>query len=68
MNDFVLNNEGLIRLFLFLSALIIMAIWEILFPRRPLKTSKAMRWSSNLGLVLIDTLARLIILPFLRKP
>jgi sterol desaturase/sphingolipid hydroxylase (fatty acid hydroxylase superfamily) len=40
-----------------------MAVWELLAPRRPLITSKASRWISNLGLVLMDTLAVRLILP-----
>ena len=40
-----------------------MAVWEVLAPRRPLQTSKSMRWFSNLGIVFIDTLA-LRVLPF----
>lgn len=40
-----------------------MAIWELLAPRRPLTTSKASRWISNLGIVLMDTLAVRLILP-----
>ena len=40
-----------------------MAIWELLAPRRSLTTSKASRWISNLGIVLIDTAALRLILP-----
>ena len=40
-----------------------MAMWELLAPRRPLITSKASRWISNLGIVLMDTLAVRLILP-----
>jgi len=40
-----------------------MAVWELLAPRRPLITSKASRWFSNLGIVLLDTLAVRLILP-----
>ncbi len=40
-----------------------MAVWELLAPRRPLTTSKVSRWTSNLGIVLLDTLAVRLILP-----
>ena len=40
-----------------------MAMWELLAPRRPLSTSKASRWISNLGIVLMDALAVRLILP-----
>jgi len=63
MNDFILANERVIRLLFFFSLLVTMALWETLSPRRPLKTSKAMRWYSNLGLVFIDTLVLRLFLP-----
>jgi sterol desaturase/sphingolipid hydroxylase (fatty acid hydroxylase superfamily) len=63
MTDSILTHEGVIRLSFFLAILIVMAIWEILSPRRPLNTSKTLRWYSNLGLVLIDTLALRVFLP-----
>lgn len=40
-----------------------MAVWELLAPRRNLITSKVSRWVSNLGIVLIDTLAVRLLLP-----
>lgn len=63
MTDFILAHEGIFRLSFFFAILIVMAVWEILSPRRPLKTSKTIRWSNNLGLVFIDTLAIRILLP-----
>ncbi|MBM4277574.1 MAG: sterol desaturase family protein [Deltaproteobacteria bacterium] len=63
MTDSVLAHEGVVRLSFFFAILIVMAVWEILSPRRPLKTSKTIRWSNNLGLVLIDTLALRLLLP-----
>ncbi len=50
-----------IRLGFFFGILIIMFLWELIAPRRPLTTSKIARWASNLGLVLMDSiLARLV--------
>lgn len=63
MTDSILTHESVIRLSFFLAILIVMAIWEILSPRRHLNTSKTLRWYSNLGLVLIDTLALRVFLP-----
>lgn len=40
-----------------------MALWEWLAPRRRLTVGKPLRWSSNLGLVFIDTLALRLLLP-----
>ncbi len=63
MNEFILAHEPVIRLSCFFGILILMAIWELLVPRRPLTTSKGSRWFSNLGIVLIDTLAVRLLLP-----
>jgi len=40
-----------------------MALWEIFAARRPLTTSKATRWVSNLGLVLIDSILVRLVFP-----
>jgi sterol desaturase/sphingolipid hydroxylase (fatty acid hydroxylase superfamily) len=63
MTHFLLVHEGFIRLVFFFGLFFLMAIWEILAPRRKLKTSKRVRWYSNLGLVFIDTLALRLLLP-----
>jgi sterol desaturase/sphingolipid hydroxylase (fatty acid hydroxylase superfamily) len=47
--------EPVIRFGFFFGILIIMYLWELITPRRPLATSKSARWFSNLGLVLIDS-------------
>lgn len=49
-------SDTLIRIMGFLGIFTAMAVWELLIPRRPLKTSKAGRWFANLGVILIDTL------------
>jgi sterol desaturase/sphingolipid hydroxylase (fatty acid hydroxylase superfamily) len=64
MNNLLLNREPFIRFGFFLGILVLMAVWELLAPRRHLQTSKSMRWFSNLGIVFIDTLALRLLLPF----
>jgi len=61
--NFILDHEPFIRFSFFLGILVLMAVWELLAPRRPLITFKATRWISNLGIVLMDTLAVRLILP-----
>ena len=57
----ILTNATVIRLGCFAGILLIMALWEILAPRRQLTRSKAIRWANNLGLTLGNTiLARLV--------
>jgi sterol desaturase/sphingolipid hydroxylase (fatty acid hydroxylase superfamily) len=54
--DLLTNKyEPVIRFGFFFGILVIMFLWELLAPRRPLTTSKSARWFSNLGLVLIDS-------------
>jgi len=63
MKNFILDHEPVIRFFFFFGMLIIMAVWEVLAPRRSLRTRKSIRWYSNLGLVAIDTLALRLLVP-----
>jgi sterol desaturase/sphingolipid hydroxylase (fatty acid hydroxylase superfamily) len=56
LEQFVLTHEPAIRLVGFVGMLAAMGVWEILAPRRPLTTSKALRWTSNLALVVLNTL------------
>ncbi|OGP93000.1 MAG: fatty acid hydroxylase [Deltaproteobacteria bacterium RBG_16_47_11] len=55
--------EPVIRLGFFFGVLVIMFLWELIAPRRPLTTSKIGRWVSNLGLVLIDSIAVRLVFP-----
>jgi sterol desaturase/sphingolipid hydroxylase (fatty acid hydroxylase superfamily) len=56
-------SEPLIRLSVFAGVLLAMALWEALAPRRPLTVRRLPRWSSNLGLVAIDTVAARFLAP-----
>lgn len=56
MSDLILSNEPLIRMGFFLGILLAMAIWEMAAPRRRREIPRLLRWSSNLGVVVIDTL------------
>ncbi|HUL36667.1 MAG TPA: sterol desaturase family protein [Thermodesulfobacteriota bacterium] len=55
--------ELLIRFGFFIGILIIMFLWEIIAPRRSLIISKGKRWVTNLGLVLIDSIAVRLVFP-----
>jgi sterol desaturase/sphingolipid hydroxylase (fatty acid hydroxylase superfamily) len=61
--EFILNNEITIRLGFFFGILVIMAVWEILAPRRVLTVSKALRWANNLGLVVLNSVLLRLIFP-----
>ncbi len=56
-------TEAQIRLSIFLGMLILMSALEALFPARDRVQSRRRRWSTNLGLVVIDTLTIRILFP-----
>ena len=53
-----MKHEPIIRLGVFLAVLLAAAIWEVLLPRRQNTVRKSIRWLSNLGLVVINTIAQ----------
>lgn len=55
--------EPAIRLGCFAGVLALMALWEVLAPRRRLTTGRPLRWGSNLGLVALDAIAVRFALP-----
>ncbi len=56
MSDFLLTHEAAIRLSFFLGMLAIMAVWEVASPRRRREIPRLLRWTNNLGIVVLDTL------------
>ncbi|MBW1785264.1 MAG: sterol desaturase family protein [Deltaproteobacteria bacterium] len=63
MPDFVTVHEGTIRLIFFAGIFVLVALAELIFPRRPLTTSKANRWVANIGIVVINTVLLRLLLP-----
>ena len=63
INEFVMANEKVIRMGAFFGILGVMAIWEILAPRRALTVSKAVRWGNNLGIVFFNSFLIRVIFP-----
>lgn len=63
MSEFLLAHEPVIRLSAFAGIFAIMAIWELLAPRRIQAFSRTRRWSSNLGIVVLNTLVLRLIFP-----
>jgi sterol desaturase/sphingolipid hydroxylase (fatty acid hydroxylase superfamily) len=56
MPDFLLANEPTIRLSAFLGILVVMAAWEVAAPRRRREIPRLLRWTNNLGVVVVDTI------------
>jgi sterol desaturase/sphingolipid hydroxylase (fatty acid hydroxylase superfamily) len=63
MTEWVLRHESGVRLVSFALTFLMMALWELVLPRRPLQTSKSRRWLRNVGIVLLDTLAVRVLFP-----
>jgi sterol desaturase/sphingolipid hydroxylase (fatty acid hydroxylase superfamily) len=56
MTELLLLHEPAIRLAFFLGVLVVMAAWEVAAPRRRREIPRFLRWSNNLGAVIVDTL------------
>ncbi|WP_455365297.1 sterol desaturase family protein [Kaarinaea lacus] len=63
LNDFVMSNEITIRLGFFFGTFVLMALWEVVAPKRALTVSKAIRWFNNLGIVVLNTILLRLIFP-----
>lgn len=63
LEEFIMVNEKPIRMGFFFGILIIMALWEVLTPRRVLTTSKTLRWANNLGLVFFNSFILRLLFP-----
>lgn len=50
----MLDMTGLLRILIFFSVFLIMAFWEIVLPRRPLRIDKKVRWVHNLGITFLN--------------
>ncbi len=60
-----MQTEQTIRLSVFVGVLLLVALWEIIAPRRPLRDNKSRRWFINLSLVVIDTATVRLLFPIL---
>ena len=63
LTDTVMQNELPIRLGFFFGILGLMAIWEVVSPRRALTVSKPLRWVNNLGLVVLNSILLRLLFP-----
>jgi sterol desaturase/sphingolipid hydroxylase (fatty acid hydroxylase superfamily) len=65
MEDALLSIEPSLRLGVFLGVLLAMGFWEGLAPRRPATYSKFLRWTTNLGLSILNGLILRVLVPVL---
>ncbi len=60
---FVLANDLVIRLAFSLGVFVVIVLWEVVAPRRALTVSRALRWTSNLGMAALNTLLLRLVFP-----
>ena len=63
MHDLIVEFEQYVRLSAFLGVFVLVALWEIAAPRRSLQASKVVRWTSNIGIVVLDTVLVRLVFP-----
>ncbi len=63
MTEIILEHEAQIRLGAFLGVLLAMMGWEVLSPRRDRSFSRWIRWTGNLGIVVLNTVAMRLLFP-----
>ena len=59
----VFAHEPVIRIGVFIGVFALMALWELLAPRRALTVAKSVRWTNNLALVALNTIALRVAFP-----
>jgi len=63
MESFLLSHEPAVRLGAFFAVFGIIAAWELAAPRRNLRESKALRWTHNLALTMLNIVLVRVALP-----
>ena len=63
INTFITEHEKIIRLSFFLGVFLLMALWELVAPRRQLIIPKLLRWGNNLSLVVLNTFVLRLLFP-----
>ncbi|HWU76730.1 MAG TPA: sterol desaturase family protein [Rhodanobacter sp.] len=61
--SFLLTHEPAIRLGAFAGIFAVMALWEVLAPRRRQAIGRWRRWPANLGIVVLDSLLVRLLVP-----
>jgi len=63
LENLVLQREAIIRLGCFAGIFVVMLLWELLAPRRALTVSKLVRWSNNIGLLVLNSIVLRLLFP-----
>ena len=63
MTDQLTSNADQLRLGIFVGILVFMAFLEFILPRRNVDANRKLRWTSNIGIVVLDSILVRILLP-----
>lgn len=63
MSELLLANESVIRLAFFFGVFVLMALWELFWPRRGRGIGRRSRWPNNIAVVVIDTVLLRLLFP-----
>ncbi len=63
ISELITAHETAVRMGSFFGVLILMAVWEVLAPRRASTVSKIVRWGNNLGLVVFNSVLLRLVFP-----
>ena len=63
ISELITTHETTVRMGFFFGVLILMAVWEVLAPRRAANVSKIVRWGNNLGLVVFNSVLLRLVFP-----
>jgi sterol desaturase/sphingolipid hydroxylase (fatty acid hydroxylase superfamily) len=62
-NDWILANEATLRIGFFVTVFSVMAVWEVLAPRRQPQHTRSSRWPANIGLVILNSIVVRLLFP-----
>jgi len=63
IDDYITEHEVIIRLSFFFGIFFVMAVYELISPRRRLLVPKLLRWSNNLALVVLNSIVLRLLFP-----
>jgi sterol desaturase/sphingolipid hydroxylase (fatty acid hydroxylase superfamily) len=61
--QWLMAHEPVVRMVFFFGMLAVIALWELVAPRRALTVSKLVRWASNLGMVFFNSFLLRLVFP-----
>ena len=62
-HEWILENEPIVRLTLFIGVFAVVAAWEVISPRRALTQPKGLRWANNLALTALNSIVLRLLFP-----